>query len=342
MHPDDALANEWYACAPVADAHADSLLWNRDLCKKSNEGHVDFPRLREAGVRVQLFTIPTRGYPLVDGIGWFCARRGWPRDANRSPRSRALYQIEMLHNACARSAGEVAVARTAAELDTNLEAGRLSAVIGIEGAYPLEGNIQSLEEFYDLGVRFLGPSHLIPNEFAGCSTWLYKDRGLSAMGRELLQEMRSLNLILDVAHASKSAADEMLSSAFDGLFTFNSHTGVCGATPLWRNLSDEHARAIARRGGVIAIVLARYYLGEPGVAGFLKHVAHAAAVAGAGNVAIGSDFDGFVRPPREIHDVRDLRKLADVLKGGGFGRGDTIGILGANLVAFLRRALPPV
>lgn len=339
MIPNDPRAREWYAAAPVADAHADSLLWNRDLCKRSKEGHVDFPRLREAGVKIQLFTIPTRGWPVLDGMGAFCAFRRWPKRARRDPRSRALYQIEMLQNACERSGGEAALARTAADLDANLKRGRLSAVIGMEGAYPLEGNISHLHEFYHLGLRFLGPAHLIPNEFSSCSYWLYKDRGLTGLGRELLVEMQKLGIALDAAHASPRALDEMLAKEFDGLATFTSHTGAAGVTDIWRNLSDRHIQQIAARGGVIAIILARMYLGGPSLLQFVKHADHAAKIAGIDNIAIGSDFDGFVKPPEGIADACDFPKLADALAAGGHGREATIGVLGGNLTRFLRRAL---
>ena len=52
----------------VADGHADSLMWNRDLNCASEQGHVDFPRLKEAGVKIQCFTVVTRGLPVLHGV----------------------------------------------------------------------------------------------------------------------------------------------------------------------------------------------------------------------------------------------------------------------------------
>ena len=337
----DEEALEWYRAAPVADAHADSLLWNRNLAIRSSEGHVDFPRLREAGVRVQLFTIPTRGFPILDGMGAFCAWRGWPRAARRRPLDRALWQIEELHRAADRSEGSVRVVTNRDDLDAALAAGQLAAILGIEGAYPLEGNPKHLERLVKLGVRFLGPAHLIPNEFTSCSYWLYRDRGLSALGRELLGEMARLRVALDLAHASPRAFDEMLASAPAEVAVFDSHTGIGGVSPMWRNLTDARLRAVAARGGLISIILARKYLGGSGLEDFAAHARHAAQVIGPASIAIGSDFDGFVAPPRGIRDVRDFPKLATALKRAQFDRAATTGILGANLVGFLRRALPP-
>ncbi len=333
----------WYAEAPVADAHADSLLWNRDLNVASTEGHADFPRLHEGGIRVQAFTIPTWGLPVVNGMGLFAWWRRWPRSARRSPLARALWQAERLADHVSRSGGRVALVRTCADLDRCLASGTLAALLGIEGAQALEGDPKNLRRFFDLGVRFLGPSHLIPNEFASCSYWAYRDRGLSGLGRELLAEMARLGMGLDLAHASPRAFDEMLvvAEASGGrLAAFDSHTGVRGARPSWRHLSDGQLRALARAGGVVAMILAREYLGGRELRHFVAHVRHAASVIGAEHIALGSDFDGFVRLPVEMRDARDFPLIAPTLRAAGFGREESTGILGANLVRWFRSMLP--
>lgn len=336
----DDEARAWCAAAPAADAHADSLLWNRDLTRASDEGHADFPRLLEGGVRLQAFTIPTRGIPVLDGMRWFCARRGWPRAARRSPLTRALFQAEQMARFVERSGGRVGLARTRSDLDAHLGAGRLAAVVGLEGAQALEGDLRNLQRLFDLGVRFVGPSHLVPNEFASCSFWLYRDRGLTGLGRELVAEMARLGMSVDLAHASPRAFDEILAAAPPSTAVFCSHTGVSGATPLWRNVSDPQLRAITARGGVVSLILAAQYLGGRSMEHFLRHVRHAASVIGPERLAIGSDFDGFVRPPEPIRDARDFPRLAAALRGAGFPRDSSLGILGANLVAFFRRSLP--
>src|SRR5919106_6287350 len=90
----------------VADAHADSLMWNRDLSVRSQRGHVDFPRLREAGVKLQCFTLVTRGFPFVGGFPLFGFWRRWPRESRRGEWARALWQIEQLERYCRASGGE--------------------------------------------------------------------------------------------------------------------------------------------------------------------------------------------------------------------------------------------
>ena len=77
----------------MADAHADALLWNRDLRVRQRRGHVDFVRLTEAGVRLQVFTVVSRGFPFIGGFPAFALAHGWPLAAVWSPWTRALFQF---------------------------------------------------------------------------------------------------------------------------------------------------------------------------------------------------------------------------------------------------------
>ena len=145
----------------VADGHADSLMWNRDLCARSDEGHVDFPRLHEVGMKLQCFTIVTRGFPFIGGFEAFAAMRGWPREARASEWTRAVWQVEQLEAFCRRSEGRVRVTTTGQGLEDNLAQGRLSAVLGIEGAHAIEGQAERVAELHRRGVRFkIGRAHV--------------------------------------------------------------------------------------------------------------------------------------------------------------------------------------
>src|SRR5688572_526258 len=122
---------------PIADAHADSLMWNRDLNLAWRSGHVDFPRLREARAVLQCFTVVTRGFPFVGGFPLFALWRRWPRAGRAGEWARALWQIERLRDLCDRSYGRVALTVTASGLAANLREDRLSAILGVEGAHAL-------------------------------------------------------------------------------------------------------------------------------------------------------------------------------------------------------------
>ncbi len=296
---------------PLADGHADSLLWNRDLTVRQRRGHVDFPRLREAGVRIQCFTVVTRGYPFLDGVGALGALRGWPRPARRSPWTRCLFQLDRMEAFCAASGGAVAIAGTRADLEAHLAAGRLAAVLGIEGAHALERRPERVRELRSRGVAFMGLTHLANNALGGSSSPLMRNRPLTALGRAVLDEMAAAGLAVDLAHASPRTLADVL--AHGGPRPFCSHTGVAGATPSWRNLDDAALRAIADRGGVVGIIFGTIYLGGRRLDDVVRHLEHALDVAGEDAVAFGSDFDGLVPLPRGMRDVTDVPRLVDAL-----------------------------
>jgi membrane dipeptidase len=299
------------APVPLADGHADSLMWNRDLAAPQPRLQVDFPRLRAAGVRLQCFTVVTRGWPLVDGMRAFAAWRGWPRAARRGPWARCLFQLDRMREWCARAGGAVAVARGAAELEANLAAGRVSAVLGVEGAQALEGRPERVGELHGRGVRFMSLTHLANNELGGSSSPLMRDRPLTRLGREVLEAMIGAGMPVDLAHASHRTIRDV--AAAPGARLFCSHAGVAGAKRSFRNLDDAELRLVADRGGVVGIIFATIYLGGREIADVVRHVEHALDVAGEDAVAFGSDFDGTVPLPRGVRDVTDVPKIVQAL-----------------------------
>lgn len=298
---------------PLADGHADALMWNRDLAARQRGGQVDLPRLREAGVLIQGFTVVTEGYPIIDGFGAFAALRGWPPAARRSAWSRCLFQLDALHALAARSGGALAVARSPADLAANLAAGRTSAVAGVEGAQALEGDAGRVHDLHARGVRFMGLVHLANNALGGCSVPLLGDRPLTPHGREVLDAMAASKVSVDLAHASRRTFADVLAHRAPGLRVMCSHTGIAGAHPSFRNLDDAQLRAIADRGGVTGVIFATFYLGGGALADVVRHVEHALRAAGEDAVALGSDFDGMVPMPPELHDVTGLPRLVEAL-----------------------------
>jgi membrane dipeptidase len=296
---------------PLADGHADSLMWNRDLTARQQKGQLDFPRLAEAGFRIQCFTVVTRGYPLVDGMGAFGALRRWPAGARRGPWARALFQLDRMRELAGRSEDLVRIAGSAAELEENLARGRISAVLGVEGAQALEGRLERVRELHARGVRFMSLTHLANNELGGSSSPLMGDRPLTPLGREVLEAMAAAGMSVDMAHASHRTLQDIL--RYRAARVFCSHTGVSGAARSWRNLDDAELRAIADRGGVVGIIFATVYLGGRAIDDVVRHLEHALDTCGEDAVALGSDFDGMVPLPRGLRDVTDVWKVVEAL-----------------------------
>lgn len=321
----------------VADAHADSLMWNRDLTLASEEGHVDFPRLREAGVKLQCFTIVTRGFPVIGGFPVFAAWRGWPKEARRGEWARANFQIDRLESFCAASGEQARIVRGAKDLEENLAQDRLSAVIGVEGAHALEGRVERVEALWRRGVRFMSLTHLSNNALGGSSFPIMREKALTAHGREVLDEMARIGMSVDVAHASKTTLEGILSHPTARPMC--SHTGVSAEGGGWRNLDDGALKRIADRGGVVGIIFATVYVGGKEPDDVARHILHAIDVMGEDAVSLGSDFDGMIPLPRGMRDVRDLHVLTRALERRGLPARTVEKVLGENWRRFFAETL---
>src|SRR5689334_3152893 len=104
----------------VADLHADSLLWARDLLERGTRGHVDIPRLIEGNVALEAFTIVTKtprnqnienNTGDTDNITLLAIAERWPIKAWSSLTERALYQARKLQDTADRSAGKFTIIR---------------------------------------------------------------------------------------------------------------------------------------------------------------------------------------------------------------------------------------
>lgn len=335
--PEQVDIEELHRRVAIADGHADSLMWNRDLNCASEEGHVDFPRLKEAGVKIQCFTVVTRGLPVVDGFSLLAMKQGWPRHARKDEWGRCSYQVDRLAAFCRESKGYASIAASAAQLETNLASGKLSAILGIEGGHALGGKVERVKELYERGVRFMSLSHLTNNELGGTSTPMFGNKPLTPHGREVLDAMGEVGMLLDVAHASPAMLPELL--AHTKARPFCSHAGVQGATAIWRNLADDVCKSIADKGGVVGIIFAPQYIGGRTLGHVVRHVQHALKVMGEDGVALGSDFDGMIPLPHGMRDVRDLPKLTLALLEHGLPVRVVEKVLGNNYRRFFNEVL---
>ncbi|MFO0597546.1 MAG: membrane dipeptidase [Myxococcaceae bacterium] len=326
-----------HARVAVADGHSDSLMWNRDLNHESDDGHVDFPRLAEAGVKIQCFPIVTRGLPVIDGFELFAWKQRWPAHARKGEWNRALFQLDRLAAFCRESKGRASIAATPAQLTANLGEQRLSAIVGVEGGHALQGKPERVKELHERGVRFMSLSHLANNELGGTSTPFFGNKPLTTLGHQVVDAMAATKMILDISHASPSMLTELL--ARNDLRLFCSHSGVQGAHPLWRNLDDATCRAVAERGGVVGIIFAPQFLGGRTIGHFVRHVQHALDVMGEDGVAFGSDFDGMIPLPRGMRDVRDLPRLTEALLRHGLPIRVVEKVVGDNYRRFFTESL---
>ena len=340
-------AEELHRSSFVADLHADSLLWGRDLSRRSSIGHVDLPRLREGNVALQMFTTVTR-FPATasiertdprspDLITLLAITHAWPWRTYGSLTERVLHQADRLSALAAHDPSLVLV-RSRADLD-RLTAARatdaraVGAILGIEGAHALDRS-SAFEEIFAAGVRLIGLTHFFDDEFAGSAHGVDKG-GLTDRGRDLVARMEQYGVAVDLAHSSEATIRDVLAIAKKPVLV--SHTGVKATCDNARNLSDEQLRALAAAGGVIGIGYWPTAVCGNTPAAVARAIRHAVEVAGSDHVALGSDFDGAVTTP---FDASRLDAVTQAMIDEGLAETTIRRVLGENALRVLRELLP--
>jgi membrane dipeptidase len=165
---------------------------------------------------------------------------------------------------------------------------RLGLILGCQDTTMLDGDLQRLKVFYDLGVRICQPTYNRRNLMGdGCME--NADGGLSQPGREFVAEVNRLHMVLDLSHAGpRTIAEGIAASAAPMAIT---HTGCRSLVDLPRNTYDKELKALADRGGVAGIFFMPFLRlsGQVHAADLIMHLEHAVAVCGEDHVGLGTD-----------------------------------------------------
>ncbi len=314
-------AGELHRRALVVDAHADTLLdlaaGRRRFRERSAVGHVDLPRLREGGVDVQFFSV-------------FVESAYKPERAL----SRCLHLIEVFHRQVLACEG-VRLVRTEAEARAAGASGELGAVLALEGAEAIGTDLTLLGLLRRLGVTCLGLCWNERNAFADGVGQARSGGGLTDLGVEVIREAERLGMVVDLAHLSEAGFWDALAVASRPVIV--SHANARALCDHRRNLTDAQLRALGAAGGVVGISFCPDFV-DPAQATLQRvadHVVHAALVAGADSVGLGSDFDGIETVPEGLDDVSRLPRLTEELLRRGFSDRELEGVLGGNVLRLL-------
>jgi membrane dipeptidase len=320
--------------ALIVDAHLD-IAWN---ALSAGRGFLSAPA---PGYVISRSSLGAAGVGLV-----FATIYTAPAKAGRAMRTRYVY--ENAHEAHIMAVSQVNYYRscglqligTKGELDVYLRGwrrGKVAAVLLMEGADPVETPAQ-LGAWCDRGVRIIGPAWGGTRYSGGTGA----PGGLTDLGVQLLKAMRRKLLILDLSHM----ADQAVSDAFR-LWRgpiMASHSNAREIMPGDRQISDETAAEVARRGGILGISFYQHHLrkaGRPSLDDVVRHAVHLARAAGGPeHVGLGTDLDGgFDSKQAPLSDLDELKGLPTRLRKH-FSRAQVEGVMGANWVDFLRRSLP--
>ncbi len=313
---------------PAIDLHADTLMWSRwlgyDLHQRHTPplplgalgGHVDLPRMRDGGMGAQFFGLVSL-----------------PMHRRAAGLARVIdEQIDALEENIARRPGALRLVRTQEEIDACNASGAQAALLGIEGAHALEGSLERLEGFARRGVRYLGLLHFSDNE-VGYPAYGRGQRdhdGLTPFGYDLVRKCESLGVIVDLAHINRRGFLDACTVATRPVMV--THTGVLGVYEHWRNIDDAQLRAVADTGGCIGVIFCPRFLGGDGLDPVVAHLKHILDVAGEDAPALGSDWDGFIVPTKDLQDPRGLPLLTDAMLKAGFSERAIGKILRGNVL----------
>ncbi|UZR96472.1 dipeptidase [Chondrinema litorale] len=333
----------------IADLHCDALLWSRDLTVKNSFGHIDFPRMQEANMALEAFTIVTKSpkgqnfsknsADAFDNITMLNFLQARPISNWFSLSARAVYQSRKLHEFAFDYEDEFIVVKSKADLERLITLKKenkrvMGGFLGIEGAHCLEGKMENLEKLYSEGVRMLAPTHFFDTELGGSAHGISKE-GLTDFGKEVIQRMDELEMIIDVAHAAPALIDDVLEVTSRPILV--SHTGVKGSLDNVRNLSDEHIQKIAANGGLIGVGFFDGAVTKPLTEGIVDAMKHIKSIASVDCIALGSDYDGSATVP---FDITGLPLLVEELIKQGFKEEEVKAIMGENVKKFMLKNLP--
>ena len=319
----------------IADLHADSLLWNRDLNERGRRGHVDVPRLIEGNVALQVFSVVTKAPSDVDrehnpestdALWQLVMGQKWPPPTWSNALERALHQARKLERIAQRSDGRLALVRTRGDLDALLGSRASAPLVGgllaLEDMHDFDDRLENIDRLFYAGFRMMAPAHFF-DTFVGGSAHGTSKHGLTELGRVAIRRMEAKGITVDLAHISPEAFDDVLAIATRPVVV--SHRGVKGTCNNVFNLSDDQLRGIAQNGGVVGVGFWPMAVCGEDVSAIVCAIQHAESVAGINHVGLGSDFDGSVATP---FDAAGLVELTDALLAAGLSEEELSKVMG--------------
>jgi membrane dipeptidase len=322
------------------DGHNDTVLslkeTGRSFFEQSAEGHVDLPRAKTGGMAGGFFaawvpdpkvhvdpddpTNSTSAYNSVDTMP--------PMMATDYAESYALSTLAALFRIEAQSEGKVKIVRTAAELRDAIANDVFAMELHIEGAEPIDEGLDSLEVFYQAGLRSLGIVWSRTNIFGSGVPFAYPSSpdtgpGLTEAGKSLVRACNRLGIMLDLSHLNEKGFWDVANRSEDPLVA--THSGVHAICPSSRNLLDTQLDAIRDSEGIVGVNFHVGFLNPEGkhdaestsFTAIVDHLEYMVSRMGIDHVSLGSDFDGAVMPA-DLKDAGGLQKIAAELRTRGY------------------------
>ena len=315
----------------ICDLHADTLTRARQKKLSFIRGapalQIDLPKLKAGNIALTTQAI----WVLHKGL-------------RIKPTDYVNFMLDSFDKLMADAADSMRPVRSFRDFEQARRDGKIAVVLTIEDGRAIGGNVETLRNFYQRGVRGMSLTWNLNNDLA-TSAWEARHRkgqGLTGKGRQVVREMAKLGMMIDISHASPETLRDVLKEV--NIPIYASHSCAYGINPHWRNLRDWQIKAIAERGGVIGVNFFSKHLRKDGKIAtppdVARHIAYIVKLAGVDTVAIGSDYDGDIDPPRRLENISKMQALTEELLQRGYSEEDVKKILGGNFLRFFKTICP--
>jgi membrane dipeptidase len=330
------------SASEVIDLHVDTFIWQRlfgyDLSREHGTGpfdgrlfgHADVPRCVAAGLTGAYWIITTN--PL----------------RTRAGRRRAFFANLRALCATLTSSPSVRIVDSARAYRAARAAGKHAAFIGVQGGNALDAELADFDRPELAPLTLITLLHFTRSRIGAPAlprALRFGDPHLTPFGADYVRKLNQRRILVDLAHISHEGFWDVMAVHEKGLPLTVSHAGCSAVHPHFRNLDDAQLRAVAETGGVVGILAHSDFIfagprREASVEHIAEHVLYALKTIGDDHVAIGSDFDGFIIPPRDFKSVLELPRLVDALLERGVASASIQKLLGANFLRVLAALRP--
>jgi membrane dipeptidase len=281
-----------------------------------------------------------------------------PTDPDPEAIGRTIRMIDQLDSALRTEAAPYAkLATNPDQLETLLsvpkesEEWRVAVVHTVEGGHALGGRLEALEPLARRGVAMVGITHFFNKGIASSANSYpffpdagapWAAAGLSEFGIQVVEEMERLGMIVDITHATNTSVEDVLRVAREPLVCSHGSVRTLGEHPY--GMEDEHLEEMARKGGLIGVILDPYWLSnyatlhdaesDGTLRDVVRTIVYLAKLIGHKHVGIGSDFGGFIAPPTDMLRVSQVGRLRSMLLEE-FSEETVNDILANNAIEFL-------
>lgn len=242
-HGRSKAAEGWRAIqdsALIIDTHADTPVRfvdeNFDLAQDAGAGYLDFNKIKAGNLGAEFFSI------------WVEPKANKGHEAER-----ALDMIDSVYEQARRHPDKMMMAFSTQDILRAHRQHKFAALLGVEGGHAIEGDIRILRDYYRLGVRYMTLTWSNTNQIGDSSGDINNPSvqhhgGLTPFGREVVEEMNRMGMMVDISHVSDATFYQTLEVTKAPVIASHSSSRALTSAP--RNMTDDMLRALARNGGV--------------------------------------------------------------------------------------------